>query len=93
MKYNKLFNQEPWGKCYNIIAVDGLSIVRVYVYDEEKESAYFNGLLVAKSKRKNGRGNEILKEAEEFAKKKFPNVKVKSTLENIHQCFMFSKRH
>ena len=59
-------NTENFGKVTHIVRKDGLAIISIEQPKGEKDVAYIYGLNVHETARKQGLGNDILKEAENY---------------------------
>jgi len=62
-------NQWPWGRSTIINSHNGAGTVKVSVEDLESNTAYISALSVVENKRRRGFGHELLKLAEEEAKR------------------------
>lgn len=59
-KYIEHERLSKWGKDFVFMEMEGKAVGRVYIYDDEKEVAYIEGLHVSEKERLKGLGGNLL---------------------------------
>ena len=59
-KYLEHERKSKWGKDFVFMEVEGKAVGRVYIYDDEEDVAYIEGLHVSEKERLKGLGRNLL---------------------------------